>query len=372
MTEIPRAAHPAAIRRSIVIVNDMLWGGGRERRIVQLIAGLNEHGAGNITLVLLDDRVDYPEVFSLKVNVIKISRSSNRDLSVFGRLFRIIKSQGPCIVNPWSFMSVFYAAPLCLLARQPCVGSFVVDCKPPARFSINWFAMKIGFSLCKRIVSNSAAGHAAYSTPRDKRIVIHNGFDPARLKRAPSPPAEKGSIVIAMIGRLDKQKDFRTYIDALTILQRQGVAFRAFLVGQGGDHEALKAYTAHRNLREVHITGFVSEIDAFISGVDIGVLCTDPAHHAEGISNALMEMMAQGKPVVATNDGGTPEIIRDGTNGILVPSRDAEALAGKLELLIRDERLRKRLGINAADTIATKFSLDEMATKFLQVYDDVA
>lgn len=367
-----RAADPAVRHRNIVIVNDMLWGGGRERRIVQLIAGINRQGGDNITLVLLDDRVDYPEVFSLNVNVIKISRSSNRDFSVFGKLYRLIKAQGACVVNPWSFMSVFYAAPMCLLAKQPCIGAFVVDCKPPARFSINWFAMKIGFLLCRGVVSNSAAGHAAYATPREKRIVIHNGFDSARLKRVALPSTERGPVMIAMIGRLDKQKDFRTYIDALAILQGKGVAFRAFIVGQGDDHEALKAYTIQRDLRDVHITGFVSEIDTFISGVDIGVLCTDPAHHAEGISNALMEMMAQGKPVVATDDGGTPEIVDDGNNGILIPPCDAEALAGKLDLLIRDERLRKQLGANAAKTIATKFSLDEMATKFLQVYDGVA
>lgn len=365
-----RDVHTAVGPRNIVIINDMLWGGGRERRIVQLIAGLNKKGISNITLVLLDDRVDYPEVFSLNVNVILISRSSNRDLSVFRKLYRIIRNQESCIVNAWSFMSVFYAAPMCLLARQPCIGSFVVDCKPPARFSINWFAMKIGFSLCRSVVSNSAAGHAAYATPRDKRIVIHNGFDPARLKRGTLLPTGQGAIVIAMIGRLDKQKDFRTYIDALAIIQDKGVAVRAFIVGQGDDLEALKAYTAHRNLHNVQITGFVSEIDAFISGVDIGVLCTDPAHHAEGISNALMEMMAQGKPVVATNDGGTPEIIDDGSNGILVPPCDAEALAEKLHLLIRDDRLRKQLGANAAETIGTKFSLDQMAARFLQVYND--
>lgn len=369
--EMLRAECPAVRPRNIVIINDMLWGGGRERRIVQLIAGLNKKGIDNITLVLLDDRVDYAEVFLLNVNVVKIRRSSNRDFSVFGTLYKLIKSQGPCIVNPWSFMSVFYAAPICFLTKQPCIGSFVVDCKPPERFSINWFAMKIGFSLCKVVVSNSAAGHAAYATPREKQIVIHNGFDPARLKRIALPPTEQRSLVIAMIGRLDKQKDYRTYIDALAIIQGNGVAVRAFIVGQGDDHEALKAYTVQRNLRNVQITGFVSEIDAFISGVDIGVLCTDPAHHAEGISNALMEMMAQGKPVVATNGGGTPEIIDDGSNGILVPPCDAEALAGKLDLLVRDERLRKQLGANAAETIATKFSLDQMAARFLQVYNDV-
>lgn len=356
--------------KSIVIINDMLWGGGRERRIVQLIAGLNKRGIENITLVLLDERIDYDEIFRLKVKIVKIRRSSSRDFSVFRKLFHIIEAEGPCVVNPWSFMSVFYAAPVCFLTRQPCIGSFVVDCKAPARFSLNWFAMKIGFSLCNVIISNSTAGHEAYSTPSKKRIVIHNGFDPARLNQAVTLPPPKRFIKIAMIGRLDKQKDFRTYIEALAIIQNRGLQVQAFIVGQGEDHQVLERYAAQCNIRNLAITGFVNEIDAFIADLDIGVLCTDPSHHAEGISNALMEMMAQGKPVVATNGGGTPEIIDDGRNGLLVPPCDATALAEKLDLLVRDGHLRKQLGTRAAETVSEKFTLDEMTTKFLQVYND--
>lgn len=355
---------------NIVIINDMLWGGGRERRIVQLIAGLNEMGVNSISLILLDERVDYPEIYDLDVDVINIKRKNNRDFSVFTKIYGILKTKGRCIVNPWSYMSVFYAAPVSAALGLPCLGAFVVDAKPARPVSVNWIAMQLGFLLCKKIIGNSKAGHEAYRTPQSKRVVIHNGYNAARLDAIVPMPRAGSAIRIAMIGRLDHQKDYRTYIDALAILRLRGVDCEGFVVGQGVDLEVLQAYAEDKCPGGVNFTGFIQNIDAFISGIDVGVLCTAPEFHAEGISNALMEMMAQGKPVVATHGGGTPEIVADGQTGYLVPPYDPALLADKLELLCRDEELRKSLGDNSATTVATRFGLPRMASEFLQVYHD--
>ncbi len=348
----------------------MLWGGGRERRIVQLIAGLNRLGINNITLILLDERVDYPEVFDMNVEIVKIHRAHNRDLSVFNKIYDILKNAGPCIVNPWSYMSVFYTAPVCRALKIPCLGAFVVDAKLPRKFSVNWISMKIGFALCRSVIGNSQAGHDAYGTPRQKRIVIYNGYDAKRLANVPLTKPLYSTIRIAMIGRLDRQKDYHTYIDALAVLADRGVLFQSFIVGQGDDWDVLRAYAAKRCEGRIEFTGFMRDIDVFISGIDIGVLCTDPAFHAEGISNALVEIMAQGKPVVATHGGGTPEIVSDGRNGFLVPPRDSWALADKLQKLCEDPELRDSLGREAGETIETKFSLNRMALEFRQAYHE--
>lgn len=354
---------------NIVIINDMLYGGGRERRIVQLISGLNKLGINNITLILLDERVDYPEIFDLDVNVIRLVRRNNRDLSVFPKIYNILKDVGPCIVNPWSYMTIFYAAPICLVLRFPCLGAFVVDAKRPKTFSLNWLCMRLGFFSCRKIIGNSQAGHDAYGTPKPKQLVIYNGFNAARLMTLPSAQVSTRQIQIAMIGRLDKQKDYHTFIDACSLLEDRRIDFQAFVVGQGEDWEKLQVYASMRCGNKITFTGFMKNIDQFIAGIDIGALCTDPVFHAEGISNALMEIMAQGKPVVATNDGGTPEIILDGHNGYLVPPRDAKALADKLQLLCRNPDLRKSMGSNAAETISTKFSLPRMALEFCEAYN---
>ena len=191
----------------LVLINDMLWGGGRERRIVQLVAGLNRLGIRDITLILLDDRVDYPEIFEMDVNVIKIHRSSNRDLLVFVKLLRILREIRPDVVNPWSYMSTFYSAPICLALKIPLIGAFVVDAKRPKAGSINWLAMQIGFLLSKKIIGNSSAGHQAYRTPASKRVVIYNGFDKERLSAITKQATGDAPPTLAMSGRLDRQKD---------------------------------------------------------------------------------------------------------------------------------------------------------------------
>lgn len=364
------AVNPAM---KIVIINDMLWGGGRERRIVQLIAGLNRLGLKQITLILLDDRIDYPEVHDLDVNIIKITRKNNRDLSVFPKLRSILSGIGPTLVNPWSYMSVFYAAPVCKLLGIPCLGAFVVDAKAPEAFSVKWFGMHTGFLGCEKIVGNSQAGHEAYGTPVHKRIVIYNGFDEQRLAslKVASEKSDGGNPVqIAMIGRLDRQKDYRTYFDALALLKSRDVRFKAYVAGQGDQLDTLKAYALDRCGDSVIFTGFIRNIDQFIASIDIGVLCTDPIFHAEGISNSILETMAQGRPVVATDGGGTPEIITHGHDGYLVPPRDPKALADRLQELCINGTRRKSLGVNAARTVETKFNLKNMAASFLQAYDD--
>ena len=354
----------------LAIVTDMLWGGGRERRIVQLIAGLNKLGVQDIHLILLDDRIDYPEVHALDVNIIKISRSSNRDFSVFPKLYRILKDIQPTIVNPWSYMSVFYAAPLCKLLGIPCVGAFVVDAKAPRFASVNWLAMHVGFRICRQIVGNSNAGHAAYGTPKAKRVVIYNGFNEDRLAGLVPSERPESPVTIAMLGRLDRQKDFRTFIDGMALLKARGINFAAYIAGQGEMKAELEAEASAKCGDSITFTGFIQNIDRFISGIDIGVLCTDPHFHAEGISNSLLEMMAQGKPVVATRGGGTPEIVDHGVNGYLIDPGDATALADRLQLLCQDIALRRALGGGALESARQKFSLRAMAESFLLVYDE--
>lgn len=215
----------------------MLWGGGRERRIVQLITGLNRLGVNQITLILLDDRVDYPEVYDLNVNVIKIKRKNSRDFSVFWKLFLILKNIKPDIVNPWSFMTVFYAAPVSLLLGSSCIGAFIVDSKSPHFFSINGVAKILGFLFCSKIVANSQAGHRAYRTPASKQVVIYNGFNETRLQNNHNSLDKKyknnTDLVVTMIGRVDPQKDYYTFIDALAILKEENTYSLLTLLGKG-------------------------------------------------------------------------------------------------------------------------------------------
>jgi glycosyltransferase involved in cell wall biosynthesis len=99
--------------------------------------------------------------------------------------------------------------------------------------------------------------------------------------------------------------------------------------------------------------------------LDVLVLASD----AEPCGRVLFEAMASGTAVAATNTGGTPEIVRDGMEGILIPPRNPEALADAIGVLIDDPRLREELGRNGAARVLQEFAVDRYVARTLEVYE---
>lgn len=132
----------------------------------------------------------------------------------------------------------------------------------------------------------------------------------------------------------------------------------------------IKNYAKNKCGDKIKFTGFLSDVDSIIRETDIGVLCTKIENHAEGISNAILEFMAHGKPVVATDTGGTPEIIENNLSGFLVKPNNPNELAEKILNLIESNDLRINMGRRGAAIVKNKFSLDVMARKFKDLYHD--
>jgi glycosyltransferase involved in cell wall biosynthesis len=106
-----------------------------------------------------------------------------------------------------------------------------------------------------------------------------------------------------------------------------------------------------------------------IKGFDIGTCVSDP--YNEGVPNSLIESMAVGQPVVATNVDQIFELVKDGYNGLLVPPGDAIALSQALEKLLRNPDLRASLGDNARKTIETKFSMKASVDHYRRIYQEL-
>jgi len=117
----------------------------------------------------------------------------------------------------------------------------------------------------------------------------------------------------------------------------------------------------------VKMPGFVSDVPAFLAGLDIYVLSSD----YEGIALALVEATASGLPVVATAVGGVPEVIVDGFNGLLVPPRQPKALAQAIVRLLVDPDLARRRGKAGRQRAEELFDAKVMAEKTVKVYEEV-
>src|SRR5206468_9919906 len=122
----------------------------------------------------------------------------------------------------------------------------------------------------------------------------------------------------------------------------------------------------------IKFLGKRTDVESIANLFTVGVLATNSRLHGEGISNALMECMALGKPIVATNDGGTPELVLEEQTGFLVPSHDAGVLTDRVLRLLNDRALANQFGIEGRRRVETAFSLDAMCNAYLCLYRRVA
>jgi colanic acid/amylovoran biosynthesis glycosyltransferase len=176
--------------------------------------------------------------------------------------------------------------------------------------------------------------------------------------------------LILAVGRLVWIKGYDYLLSALSRLKQAGIAFRAQIIGDGPLYAPLRYSIEDLNLKpEVELVGSLppAEVMQRLRSADVFVVSS----HAEGISNAALEAMAMGLPVVSTNAGGMAEAISDGIEGYVVPVRDIPALADRIKRLLTDVGQRERMGRSARSSAEAKFSLSRQAEGFEQLYQSV-
>jgi len=197
-------------------------------------------------------------------------------------------------------------------------------------------------------------------------VVLENGVDLRRfLAVPPLSPVSGSSLRVGAVANLRPVKGLDVLLRAAAkvVASHPGVRFCIAGEGEARSHlerEAVELGVADR----VEFTGPVRTIPEFLSRLDIAVLPS----RAEGMSNALLEYMAAGRPVVATAVGATPELIEDGVQGLLVPPGDVAALASGIARLLDDRELACRLGSDARRRAAERYSRAAMVRRFEEFY----
>jgi glycosyltransferase involved in cell wall biosynthesis len=220
--------------------------------------------------------------------------------------------------------------------------------------------------------------------PPEKMVVIRNGVDLSRFRGGRGDGAVRRSLrlppgapLVAVFSRLDRNKGLEYFLRAAAIIAARDREVRFLVVGdrfvskdgvivRDDEHrDELVSLTRRLGLEgRVVFTGFRLDVPELLSEVTLSVLPS----LSEGLSNAVLESMAAGVPVVATRVGGTPEAIEDGVSGLLVPPRDAPALAGAIRALLEKRDLAGRLGQAARERIERSFSLDRMLRETQDLY----
>jgi glycosyltransferase involved in cell wall biosynthesis len=206
-------------------------------------------------------------------------------------------------------------------------------------------------------------------------IVIHCGVDMQVYQPRPLParspdPAEP--INIFCVATLHEVKGQTYLLEACRRLAERGIPFACHLVGDGPDRTRLARQAEEGGIGDrVRFRGWLTrdEVRNALSEADVvAAPSVQTRISREGIPVALMEAMASGVPVVASRLSGIPELVQDGDNGLLVEPADVEGLAGALERLQRDDKLRRRLGAAGRDTVEREFNLRRSADLLMQQF----
>ena len=157
-------------------------------------------------------------------------------------------------------------------------------------------------------------------------------------------------------------KSFRQFLDKVP-----GADAGIYLIGQGMEEEYLKKLSTELKLNERTVFwGFQANPFPFLINADIFALSSEN----EGISNSIMEYMAFSKPVVASEGGGTSELVINGETGVLIPPGSSDLLAQNIERLLNEPLLAQRMGRNGRARIENRFSIDMMVRETYQLYSE--
>ena len=404
----------------VLMLKEALPTGGAERQLALIMKYLPADWERRVWTMGGGPFVEIIERDGQRVDVCR--REARLDVRPAAQLWRLLLRWRPDVVHSWDWMSSAAALPLCLALRIPVVDATVRNGIARRRRSL---PLRLVHAASARVVANSWAGLDAWGVGTARGRVVYNGFDPERLALcAPREPDDTtrrarcrragGRRAPRTAGGLrrgggegrrshggddrphDAAQGFR-HADprgaaagrrrrrrggricrrvpaaATGGAARAGASpWRFVLLGDGPERPRLEELAG--DLVGRGVVAFVDpglEVLPFLRDADVGVLMSAEQLHREGCSNAIMEYMASGLPVVCSRGGGNPELVADGATGYLVTAGDARGLAARLAGLAADPAGRARMGAAGRSRLLEEFNVERMIARLVRVYDEV-
>lgn len=356
-------------RPNLFLMIDSLGTGGSERQFATVAKSLN-HERFMVRLGCLKRRGPFLE----GLEDVAEFNAGGSFLTLQSHIKRIalarhLRAHKVAIANSFDFYSNLMMIPVARLAGVPIVigshrqlGNFF----SPMQFR----AQDMVFHLCDRIICNSGASAAQLldrGLPSRKIVIIPNGLPNAAFADAePSLPRRPGVLRVGMIARMNYPvKNYPMLLRAAARLHPKFPNLEFLLIGDGPLRPELEQMARQLGIEQsVMFLGTRHDIAAVLASMDIAVLTST----SESLSNVILESMAAGKPVVATQVGGNAELVRDGETGFLIPTNDDERLAGAIEHLLERPALRLEWGRRARELAAANFSLSRARDRYEELY----
>lgn len=358
--------------------------GGLENGVVNLINRMPSDRFRHVVVALTQCAPAFcRRIVRPDVEFISLDKPPGHGIKVYPQLYRLFRDTRPAIVHTRNLAALEAVVP----ARAAGVpvrihGEHGWDVADPGgtRRKLQ-FVRRLYRPFVSRYVALSR--HLAlYLTdavrvPSARVERICNGVDPARFRppdgaRPPiagSPFGGDDEVLVGTVGRLEAVKDQLNLVRAVAhlISQRAPGAdrLRLIIAGDGASRSGIEAEVRAAGIgHAVWLAGERADVPDVMRGLDIFALPS----LAEGISNTILEAMASGLPVIATEVGGNPELVEHGVSGTLVPPSDYVALADALAPYVADGMLRRRHGDAGRGRVDAEFSLDVMVDRYAALY----
>jgi len=339
--------------------------GGTEKQALILSKLLAEQKY-NVTLIIWSDKIDQENMSFIESNSLNFMCLEGNCLNKFYRFIRILRDRNITLVLSYlTLPNVISGLSRIFIRDIKRIGGIRNERLPYYKFIFERWIHNF-FNDATVFNNYSAKDKFIQKGFRAEKIyVIQNAISPIKVNG--SARRENSEIRIVTVSRFVKQKDFRTALYSFNELVHKNTdkRFSYYLIGYGKGERKIRAITSALKLEDkIKLLINPSRIKDILMECDI-YLSTSVF---EGFSNSIMEAMAAGLPVIATDVGDNKYLVKDGFNGYLTPCKDVKMIADKLSILARSEHLRTDFGIRSRTLIESKFSQGNLLNEYLNLF----
>jgi glycosyltransferase involved in cell wall biosynthesis len=366
---------------SILFIGTQMAIGGAQRGLFDQARWFESHGC-KVVVAFFYDKEGFHEKWSQAVDFPVLNfqaykrgagflSQSMKLLRGLWRLWGLLMRERFDVVETFTHDSNLLGLTLAWLAQVPvriATHRGRIEAFPRWRQVLHGVLLNIGIAHTLIAVSEQTRQQAMEEGIRENRItVIPNGVKPLDTSSVSRAAVRKGlglnegDIFLLSIGRLTYQKGHEFLVQAMSKVVTRFPDAKVGICGDGPLRSKLEEQIIEAGLsRQVRLLGAWEDVAPLLASAEIFIL---PSRW-EGLSRALMEAMAAGLPVIATQVDGIKDLITDGVNGLLVPSENAEALGDSILQLIDNTEMRKRIGAAGQAHVLQTHSVDDMCKKY--------
>ena len=358
--------------RTALLVTQDLNRAGAQRQCVELALGLHARPGWRVEVAVLEPGGPLtPELAGHGIPLHPCPRRWRWDLSPASALARIAATIGAEVIHTFLFLPNFYGRLARLRHRPPLLVSSLRSTGIEG-----WprYAGEVLLApLCDVIIANSDAGRddlVRRGVSARRLVVVRNGLTFERFDeaRAHGLPPFGDPLRLGMVAQMERRKDHAGLVEALARLRATDPRVRLVLAGDGSLADRVRqAARRHGVFEAIDWLGTVARPETVYATLHVYVQASAAE---EGTSNSILEAMASGRPVVATDIGGNREVVADGVTGLVVPPRDPAALAAATQALLADEGRARAFGEAGARRVRERYDRTAMIEATLAVYEE--